>query len=94
MKKPERLVLAKMLKRLATRIGARVTLEPNWQIAGQIRYPAKAGKAAYIATSLQHRRSQPIGSADISKDKDYATFSCAAWDTRPFRQSILFRRVV
>ncbi len=74
-RKPERLVLAKMLKRLATRIGARVTLEPNWQIAGQIRYPAKAGKAGihryfrYNTVDLN-----PVGSADISKDKDYATF--------------------
>ncbi len=73
--KSEHLVLAEMLKRLAPRIGARVTLEPEWHIAGQIHYPSKEGGASinryfrYNTVDLN-----PVGSSDISKDKDYATF--------------------
>ncbi len=69
-RKPERLILAEMLKRLAPRIGARVTLEPVWNIAGQIRY--RNGKRRYFRYNTLDLN--PVGSADISKDKDYATF--------------------
>ncbi len=69
-RKPERLILAKMLQRLAPKIGARVTLEPEWNIAGQIRY--KDGANRYFRYNTLDLN--PVGAADISKDKDYATF--------------------
>ncbi len=69
-RKPESLVLAKMLQRLAPKIGARVVLEPEWNIAGQIHY--KNGKNRYFRYNTLDLN--PVGSADISKDKDYATF--------------------
>ncbi len=69
-RKPESLILAKMLQRLAPRIGAKVLLEPEWNIAGQIRY--KNGKNRYFRYNTLDLN--PVGAADISKDKDYATF--------------------
>jgi len=69
-KKSEHLVLAKILERLAPKIGARVTLEPEWEIAGQIRY--KDGRNRYFRYNTLDLN--PVGAADISKDKDYANF--------------------
>ena len=69
-KKSEHLVLAKILQRLAPKIGARVTLEPEWKIAGQIRY--KDGRNRYFRYNTLDLN--PVGAADISKDKDYAAF--------------------
>jgi len=69
-RKPERLVLAAMLKKLAPRIGARVTLEPEWKIAGRIVFAN--GKKSYFRYNALDLN--PIGAADISKDKGYATF--------------------
>ncbi|MDP3965403.1 MAG: cyanophycin synthetase [bacterium] len=69
-KKSEHLVLAKILKRLAPKIGARVMLEPEWNIAGQIRY--KDGRNRYFRYNTLDLN--PVGAADISKDKDYASF--------------------
>ena len=74
-KKSESLVLARMLQRLAPKIGARVVVEPEWKIAGQIIYPGRAGKDGtkryfrYNTLDLN-----PVGASDISKDKDYANF--------------------
>ncbi len=74
-RKPERLVLAGILQKLAPRLGARVLLEPEWNIAGQIHYPGRAGKKAsnryfrYNTLDLN-----PVGASDISKDKGYASF--------------------
>ncbi|MEK7106961.1 MAG: cyanophycin synthetase [Patescibacteria group bacterium] len=69
-RKSEHLVLAKILQRLAPKIGARVILEPEWKIAGQIRY--KDGRNRYFRYNTLDLN--PVGSADISKDKDYASF--------------------
>ncbi len=69
-KKAEHLVLAKMLQRLAPMIGAKVLMEPEWQIAGQIVY--KNGQKRYFRYNTLDLN--PVGAADISKDKDYATF--------------------
>ncbi|MEK7133571.1 MAG: cyanophycin synthetase [Patescibacteria group bacterium] len=74
-KKTESLVLARMLQRLAPKVGATVVLEPEWGIAGQIHYPGRRGKKPsnryfrYNTLDLN-----PVGAADISKDKDYASF--------------------
>ncbi len=69
-RKSEHLVLARMLKRLAPKIGAHVTLEPEWKIAGQIRF--RNGKKSYFRYNTLDLN--PVGASDISKDKDYATF--------------------
>ena len=41
-RKPESLVLAQLLQKLAPKVGAKVVLEPQWRIAGQIHF--KGGK--------------------------------------------------
>lgn len=68
--KPERLALAPLLKKLAPKIGARVLLEPDWHIAGQIQF--KNGTKRYFRyNTLDLNR---VGASDIAKDKDYANF--------------------
>lgn len=69
-KKSEHLVLATMLRRLAPKIGARVVLEPEWNIAGQIRFAS--GKKSYFRYNTLDLN--PVGASDIAKDKDYANF--------------------
>ncbi|OGG52913.1 hypothetical protein A2851_04465 [Candidatus Kaiserbacteria bacterium RIFCSPHIGHO2_01_FULL_53_29] len=69
-RKSEHLVLAGMLKKLARRIGAHVTLEPEWNIAGQIRY--KNGLNRYFRYNTLDLN--PVGASDIAKDKGYANF--------------------
>ncbi len=69
-KKSESLVLAKMLQSLAPKIGARVVLEPEWKIAGQIIY--KNGTQRYFRYNTIDLN--PVGASDIAKDKDYANF--------------------
>ncbi len=68
--KHEHLVLAGLLKKLAPRIGARVVLEPEWQIAGQIVY--RNGSKRYFRYNTLDLN--PVGASDIAKDKDYANF--------------------
>ncbi|MDO8552771.1 MAG: cyanophycin synthetase [bacterium] len=78
--KSEHLILANILKRLAPRVGARVVLEPEWRIAGQIRYPGRVGpgRAGKDGHNRYFRYNtldlNPVGASDISKDKDYAAF--------------------
>jgi len=69
-RKPESLILAKLLQRLAPKIGAHVVLEPEWNIAGQITF--KNGKHSYFRYNTLDLN--PVGASDISKDKDYANF--------------------
>ena len=69
-KKSESLVLGGLLKKLAPRIGATVTLEPEWKIAGQIMF--KNGKKSYFRFNTLDLN--PVGASDIAKDKDYAAF--------------------
>lgn len=66
--KKESLVLGKLLKKLAPRIGANVFLEPEWEIAGQITF--KSGKKSYFRYNALDLN--PVGASDIAKDKDYA----------------------
>ena len=68
--KKECLVLAEMLERLAPLVGARVVLEPEWRIAGQIIF-ADGRKRYFRYNTLDLN---PVGASDIAKDKDYATF--------------------
>ncbi len=66
--KKESLVLGKLLKKIAPRIGATVFLEPEWEIAGQITF--KSGKNSYFRYNTLDLN--PVGASDIAKDKDYA----------------------
>jgi len=66
--KKESLVLGKLLKKIAPRIGASVFLEPEWEIAGQITF--KSGKESFFRYNTLDLN--PVGASDIAKDKDYA----------------------
>lgn len=66
--KRESLVLGKLLKKIAPRIGARVFLEPEWEIAGQITF--KSGRHSYFRYNTIDLN--PVGASDTAKDKDYA----------------------
>ena len=69
-KKKESLVLARMLRKIATKIGASVLIEPEFGVVGQITF--KSGNRSYFRYNTLDLN--PVGSADISKDKDYANF--------------------
>jgi len=63
-------LLGKMLKKIASKIGAVIVMEPEWGIVGQIIY--KSGQKRYFRySSLDINR---LGSSEISKDKGFATF--------------------
>ncbi len=62
--------LTKLVKKLAPRVGARIVIEPEWGIAGQIIYPNGVVRSIRMyALDLNH-----IASSDIARDKDYAKF--------------------
>lgn len=69
-RKKESLLLGPLLERLARKLGARVELEPEWNIAGQITF--KNGKRSYFRYNTLDLN--PVGASDIAKDKDYANF--------------------
>ena len=63
-------MLPHLLKKIAPSIGASVLLEPNWERAGQITF--KSGKRSYFRYNILNLN--PMGSSEISKDKDYAHY--------------------
>ena len=63
-------LLGRILKKIAPRISAKVVLEPQWGIAGQVVF--KNGRKSYFRYSSLDLN--PVGSSEISKDKDYANF--------------------
>ncbi|MBM3256912.1 MAG: cyanophycin synthetase [Candidatus Liptonbacteria bacterium] len=63
-------LLGKVLKKIAPKIGARVILEPRWNIVGQIIF--KRGRKRYFRYSSLDLN--PLGASEISNDKDYANF--------------------
>lgn len=67
MKKP---LVSILLKKIAPRIGAQVNLEPKYGWAGQIIF--KNGRRRYFRASTVDLN--PVGSSDIAKDKDFATY--------------------
>jgi D-alanine-D-alanine ligase-like ATP-grasp enzyme len=69
-KKKPRPILVTLIKKLAPKIGATVLIEPEWEIAGQIRF--KNGRTRYVRYSTLDLN--PVGASDIAKDKDYANF--------------------
>ena len=69
-RKTEALILGKILQKIAPRIGASVFIEPKWKIAGRITF--KSGRHSYFSYSTLDMN--PLGSAKIAQDKDYANF--------------------
>ena len=63
-------MIGHLLKKIAPKIGARVVVEPEWGVAGQITF--KNGKRSYFR--FNSIGINPLGAAEISKDKDYANF--------------------
>jgi D-alanine-D-alanine ligase-like ATP-grasp enzyme len=67
-------VLGKVLKNIAPQIGATVLMEPTWGIVGQITF--KNGRRSYLRYNTLNLN--PMGSSEISKDKDYSNFFMAS----------------
>jgi len=63
-------LVGKIFRKIAPRIGAKVVMEREWNIAGQIIY--KSGKKRYFRYSSLDLNT--LGASEISKDKDYANF--------------------
>jgi D-alanine-D-alanine ligase-like ATP-grasp enzyme len=59
-----------IFRKIAPRIGAKVVMEREWNIAGQIVYAS--GKHRYFRYSSLDLNT--LGASEISKDKDYANF--------------------
>ena len=66
----ESLLLPQLLEKIAPRIGAKVSVEPEWGVAGQITF--RDGTKRYFRYNTLDLN--PVGAADIAKDKDYANF--------------------
>ena len=63
-------LLGNILKKVAPKIGASVLMEPKWGVVGQVTF--KNGKKSY--TRYNTVDMNPVGSCDVSRDKDYANF--------------------
>lgn len=63
-------LLGQVLQKIAPRIGAKVIMEPEWNVVGQIIF--KNGRKRYFRYSSLDLNS--LGSSEIAKDKDYANF--------------------
>lgn len=70
MKKSATPLLGHVLRKIASKIGASVVMEPKWNIVGQIIY--KSGQKRYFSYSCLDLN--PLGASEIAKDKDYANF--------------------
>ncbi len=74
MVKKESLLLGRMLQKIAPRIGAKVVIEPEWEIVGRITF--KDGRHSYFrynTLDLNH-----MGASEIARDKDYANYFMAS----------------
>lgn len=63
-------LLGQILQKIAPRIGAKVIMEPQWNIVGQIVF--KSGRKRYFRYSSLDLN--PLGASEIARDKDYANF--------------------
>jgi len=68
--KKESLLIGKILRKIAPRIGATIILEPEWNIVGQITF--KSGRRSYFRYNTVDLN--PVGASDLAKDKDYSNF--------------------
>ncbi len=66
-------LVARVLKQIAPRIGAKVILEPKWGKVGQIIF-ATGRKRYFRYSTLDLNR---MGASDIARDKDYSKFFMA-----------------
>ncbi len=63
-------ILGELFQKIAPQIGAKIVMEPEWGVVGQITY--KNGKKRYFRyTSIDLNT---LGSSELAKDKDYANF--------------------
>lgn len=63
-------MLMRLFQKIAPKIGAKILVEPEWKIAGQIVF--KNGRKRYFRASTIDLN--PVGASDIAKDKDFANF--------------------
>ncbi|RJQ37429.1 cyanophycin synthetase [Candidatus Parcubacteria bacterium] len=63
-------LLGPLFRKLAPRIGAKILMEPEWKFVGQITY-ANGRRRYFRYSSLDLN---PLGAAEVAKDKDYAAF--------------------
>lgn len=69
-KKPTTPLLGHIIKKIAPRIGAKLLVEPEWGIVGQITY--KSGRRRYFRyTSID---ANTMGASEVARDKGYANF--------------------
>lgn len=68
--KKESIVLGSIFRKIAKRIGAKVLIEPEWGIVGQIEF--RNGRKRYFRYNSIDLN--PLGASDVAKDKDYAAF--------------------
>jgi D-alanine-D-alanine ligase-like ATP-grasp enzyme len=69
-KKTDGPLLGKIFRKIASKIGAKVVMEPEWNIVGQIVF--KNGRKRYFRYSTLDLN--PVGASDVAKDKGYAEF--------------------
>lgn len=67
-RRKKKTLLATIFRAVAPRIDATVTLDPEWNIAGQISYPS--GRKRYFRFSSIDVNT--LGASEIAKDKDFA----------------------
>lgn len=63
-------LMGEIFRKIAPKIGAKVVIEPRWNIVGQIIY--KNGRKRYFRYSSLDLNT--LGAAEVAKDKDYANF--------------------
>ena len=69
-KKSQTPYLTNLITKLAPKVGAKVLIEPEWKIAGQVIYKNGIVRSLRMySLDLNH-----IASADIARDKDFAKF--------------------
>ncbi|OGG79688.1 hypothetical protein A3A39_01675 [Candidatus Kaiserbacteria bacterium RIFCSPLOWO2_01_FULL_54_13] len=70
----ESLLLPRLLEKIAPKIGAKVFIEPEWGVVGQITFKGgrSAGRRSYFRYNTLDLN--PVGASDVAKDKDYANF--------------------
>ncbi|MBI5221040.1 MAG: cyanophycin synthetase [Candidatus Liptonbacteria bacterium] len=68
-KKPGSLLLD-IFRKLAPQVGAKILIEPEWQVVGQVAFRNKR-KRYFRGTTVDLN---PVGASDIAKDKNYAEF--------------------
>ena len=63
-------LLGQLIQKIAPRIGARIVIEPEWNIVGQVIY--KSGQKRYFKYSSLDLNTQ--AASEIAKDKGYSDF--------------------